>query len=98
VHGLGGDSIEPLQTCSVCGAVRQQLVVITGRGLHSKDNLARLFHGIGEYLCILSQELNIAHTEAVGAYVVEVFKDGERAHPPSKREAMKALQMVNKMN
>lgn len=69
------------------------LLIITGRGLHSKDNFGRLYHGVGEYLSSESviQQYNCAHTAVLGAYVVEIFKDNEHPHPPSESEAREIL-------
>lgn len=78
-----------IQSLLRCFAVRIILLVITGRGLHSKDNVGRLYHAVGEYLsleCTIN-EFNIAHRAVCGAYVVEVFKGNQTPHPPSEREA-----------
>ena len=72
------------------------MLIITGRGLHSKDNFSRLYHAIGEYLSLEGnvQHFKIAHTGMLGSYVVEVFQDHEVPRPPSEAEARETMRRL----
>lgn len=75
--------------------MRQHLLVITGCGLHSKNNFGRLYAEVGQYLRMEAniQHFRMAHIAMVGSFVVEVFQEGEEPRPPSEEEARTTMRL-----